>query len=94
MLSLEGNTNTTLVPNANVVFGGSGANRSVAITAATRKSGTAVLTIGVSDGWNTTEVTITVRIGTDANESLTGHGRRRPARWRSGQRQPDRPRWR
>ncbi len=71
-LSLEDNTNTALVPNANVIFGGSGANRSVAITAANGKSGSAVLTIGVSDGWNTTEVTITVRIGTDANESLTG----------------------
>ena len=71
-LSLEDNTNTTLVPTANVIFGGSGANRSVAITAANGKSGSAVLTIGVSDGWNTTEVTITVRIGTDANESLPG----------------------
>ena len=54
-LSLEDNTNAALVPNANVVFGGSGADRSVAITAANRKSGTAVLTIGVSDGWNTTD---------------------------------------
>ena len=71
-LSLEDNTNAALVPNGNVIFGGSGASRSVAITAANGKSGSAVLTIGVSDGWSTTEVTITVRIGTGANESLTG----------------------
>ena len=72
MLSLEGNTNATLVPNANVVFGGSGADRDVTITATNKKSGIAVLTIGVSDGWNTTTVTIRVRVGTDANDSFTG----------------------
>ena len=65
-------TNPALVPNANVVFGGSGADRSVAITATSNSSGTAVLTIGVSDGWNTTTLTIRVRVGTDANESFTG----------------------
>ena len=73
-LSLEGNTNTTLVPNAHVTFGGTGATRSVAITAADKQSGTAVLTIGVSDGWSTTTVTINVRVGTDANDSFTGTG--------------------
>jgi predicted extracellular nuclease len=71
-LSVEGNSNTALVPNANVVFGGSGANRSVAITTADMTSGSAVLTIGVSDGWNTTDVTITVRVGSGADESLDG----------------------
>jgi Ca2+-binding RTX toxin-like protein len=72
VLTLEGNTNTTLIPNANVVFGGSGANRTVAISAASKKSGTAVLTIGVSDGESTTTVTISVQVGTDANDTLTG----------------------
>jgi len=72
VLSIEGNTNPALVSNANVVFGGSGADRSVAITATSKQSGTAVLTIGVGDGWNTTTVTITVRVGTDANESFSG----------------------
>ena len=70
-LSVEGNTNPTLVPDANVVFGGSGATRTVAITTS-KQSGIAMLTIGVGDGWNTTTVTITVRVGTDANESLSG----------------------
>ena len=72
VLTIEDNTNTALVPSANVVFGGSGADRTVAITATSRTSGIAVLTIGVSDGWNTTTVTITVRIGTDANETFNG----------------------
>jgi predicted extracellular nuclease len=72
VLSVEGNTNTTLVPNADVVFGGSGATRSVAITTTNKLSGIAALTIGVGDGWNTTTVTITVRVGTDATESFSG----------------------
>ena len=71
-LSLDGNTNTTLIPNANVTFGGSGADRTVAITAAAKKSGTAMITIGVTDGWSTTTVTISVQVGTDVNDSFTG----------------------
>jgi predicted extracellular nuclease len=71
-LSLEGNTNSTLVPNGNVTIGGSGADRSVSISHAAKKAGTAVLTIGVSDGTTTTTVTITVRIGTNASEILMG----------------------
>jgi uncharacterized protein len=65
-------SNPTLVPNSNVVFGGSGANRTVAITAANKQTGTAVLTISLSDGESTTIVTISVQVGTDANDALTG----------------------
>lgn len=43
-------SNTTLVPNANIVFGGSGTNRTVTITPAADQSGTATITITVSDG--------------------------------------------
>jgi Ca2+-binding RTX toxin-like protein len=71
-LSVESNTNPTLIPS--IVFGGTGADRTVAITAANKQSGTAVLTIGVNDGWNTTTTTITVQVGTYANDSLTGTG--------------------
>jgi predicted extracellular nuclease len=71
-LSLQGNTNPALIPNANVAFGGAGANRTVGITAASKQSGTAVLTIGVSDGESTTTITISVQVGTDANDTLTG----------------------
>ncbi|MFN8466049.1 MAG: CSLREA domain-containing protein [Caldilineaceae bacterium] len=73
-LRVVGNTNQQLVPNSSVVFGGSGANRTMSITAAAKKSGTAALTIGVSDGTNTTNLVVTVIVGTDKNETLTGTG--------------------
>jgi predicted extracellular nuclease len=71
-LSLEGNTNPTLVPNGSVTFGGSGTDRSVSISHAAKRTGTAVLTIGVSDGTTTSTVTITVTIGTNSPETLMG----------------------
>jgi glucose/arabinose dehydrogenase len=50
-LTLSGSSsNPTLVPNANIVFGGSGANRTVTVTPAANQSGTATITITVSDG--------------------------------------------
>ena len=42
--------NTTLVPNANIVFGGAGANRTVTVTPAAGQTGTATITVTVSDG--------------------------------------------
>ncbi len=47
-------SSTTLVPNANIVFGGSGTNRTVTVTPATNQTGTATITIQVKDGTNTT----------------------------------------
>jgi BACON domain-containing protein/Big-like domain-containing protein len=49
--------NQTLVPDANIVFGGSGANRTVTITPVPDQSGTATITITVEDedGWQTSE---------------------------------------
>lgn len=70
-LTLTGNTNTSLVPNSNVTTG-SGANRTVAITAAKGKSGSAVLTFSLSDGVNTVTFDINVQIGSDLNDTLTG----------------------
>jgi formylglycine-generating enzyme required for sulfatase activity len=50
-LELSGSSrNTTLVPNANIVFGGSGSNRTVTVTPANGQSGTATVTVTVSDG--------------------------------------------
>ena len=43
-------TNTTLVPVANILFGGTGANRTVRITPATNEFGTNLVTLTVSDG--------------------------------------------
>jgi predicted extracellular nuclease len=70
-LTLSGSSsNTTAVQNANIVFGGSGSNRTVAITAAAGSSvRTATLTITVSDGVNTASTTITAIVGTSANNT-------------------------
>ena len=42
-------SNTTLVPTGNIVFGGSGANRTVTITPAAGQTGTAIITVTVTD---------------------------------------------
>jgi hypothetical protein len=46
----KGSSNTTLVPVANIAFGGSGANRTVTVTPAPNQNGTATITVTVSDG--------------------------------------------
>jgi hypothetical protein len=46
-------SNLVLVPNANIVFGGSGASRTVTVTPAANQSGTATITLNSSDGVNT-----------------------------------------
>ena len=43
-------SNATLVPVANIVFGGSGAGRNAVITPASGLSGTSTITVTVSDG--------------------------------------------
>jgi hypothetical protein len=43
-------SNTTLVPNANILFGGSGNNRTVTITPAANQFGSATITLTVDDG--------------------------------------------
>jgi hypothetical protein len=61
-------SNTTLVPNANIVFGGSGASRSVTVTPAADQNGSATITVSVSDGTASTPDTfvLTVSAGNDA----------------------------
>jgi len=50
-LTVSGSSgNLTLVPNANISFGGSGANRTVTVTPAANQSGTATITVTVNDG--------------------------------------------
>jgi VCBS repeat-containing protein len=65
-------SNPTLVPNGNITFGGSGANRTVAIATVSGRSGSATVTITVSDGTSTSTTTITVFAGTSNNDTLTG----------------------
>lgn len=57
-LSVSGtSSNTTLVPNANISFGGGGSSRNVLVTPAAGESGTTTITVSVSDGLNTTSDT-------------------------------------
>ena len=53
---------TTLVPNANIVFGGSGAARTVTATPAANQNGTATITVNVNDGTTTTTTTFNVAV--------------------------------
>jgi choice-of-anchor C domain-containing protein len=46
----KSSSNTALVPNANIILGGSGVNRTIAVTPAANQSGTATITVAVSDG--------------------------------------------
>lgn len=60
--------NRTLVPDGNIVFGGSGGNRTVNVTPAKDRSGTARITVFVDDGAATATRTfkLTVRATNDA----------------------------
>ena len=54
--------NPTLVPDSNIVLGGSGANRTVTVTPADRLVGTAIITITVSDGTATGSSSFTLTV--------------------------------
>ncbi len=69
-LTLTGaSSNTTLVPAAGIVLGGSGANRTVTITPAANKLGTAIITLNVNDGTATTSTTFIVNVTGTAAET-------------------------
>ncbi len=55
-------SNTALVPNANIVFGGSAAARNVKITPVTNQIGTSTITVRVSDGALSAARTFTVSV--------------------------------
>jgi hypothetical protein len=62
-------SNTTLVPLANVVLGGSGSNRTVTVTPAANQSGSTTITLTVTDGNSQTDTdtfTVTVNAVNDA----------------------------
>jgi VCBS repeat-containing protein len=71
-LSVGSNSNPTLVPSNNVVFGGSGANRTLTATAVAGRTGTAVLMVTVSDGQASGVVQVTVRVGSNGKDTLPG----------------------
>ena len=55
-------SNTTLVPNANVVIGGSGASRTVTVTPVSGLTGTSTITVTVDDGILTTSDTFVLTV--------------------------------
>jgi hypothetical protein len=74
-LNLSGtSSNTSVVPNSNIIFGGSGTNRTITITAVAASTvRNATITVNVSDGSDTTPVTIMVVVGTNGtNSALNG----------------------
>lgn len=62
-LTVSGSSsNPTLVPNGNITFGGSGANRTVIVTPAANRSGSATITVTVSDGLDTAQDTFLLSV--------------------------------
>jgi VCBS repeat-containing protein len=64
--------NQALLPNGNIVFAGSGASRTLTATTVAGRTGTANVTVTVSDGQATATVPLTVRAGGNSNDVLTG----------------------
>jgi Ca2+-binding RTX toxin-like protein len=71
-LTLASSSNPALVPNANIMLGGTGLNRTMSVTAAAKKRGQATITLDLSDGQATVPVVVTVFVGTDKNDTLNG----------------------
>jgi formylglycine-generating enzyme required for sulfatase activity len=71
-LTVSGSSsNTTLVPNANIVFGGSGANRTVTVTPASSQTGTATITVTVSDGSLSASDTFVLTVNANAAPTIS-----------------------
>ncbi len=56
-------SDTVLIPDANIVLGGSGSNRTVTVTPATGQQGSADITVSVTDGVNTNSSVFKVTVG-------------------------------
>lgn len=69
-LTLTGrSSNTTLVPNSGIRFGGSGGNRTVTVQPSAGRTGTASITLTVSDGALARSVVFTVNVTATATTS-------------------------
>src|SRR5205823_3033154 len=64
-------SNPALIPVANIVFGGSGANRTVTVTPALNQTGTATITVTVSDGSLTASKSFVLTVNAPANTAPT-----------------------
>ena len=65
-------SNPALVPTSNVKFVGSGAARTMTVSTVDGRSGTAILTVTVSDGQASGSVSVTVQVGGGGKDTLTG----------------------
>ena len=89
-------SNPALVPTGNIGFAGTGAARTMTVSAVDGRSGTATLTVTASDGQTSGSVQVTVTVGGGGKDTLTGgpgadlpeqqrhpdgRGRQRPAVW-------------
>jgi VCBS repeat-containing protein len=68
-------SNTNLVPNGNLALAGGGANRTLKVTSVAGRSGTANVTVTVSDGSATNTVQLTVQAGGNGLDTLSGGDR-------------------
>jgi glucose/arabinose dehydrogenase len=66
-----GSSNPTLVPVANIGFGGSGASRTVTVTPAAGQTGGATITVTVSDGQLTTSTSFALTVNANASPDVT-----------------------
>ncbi|HTE67718.1 MAG TPA: calcium-binding protein [Actinomycetes bacterium] len=74
-LALSGSSsNSLLLPDGNIVFAGGGATRTVTVRTVSGRTGTAIVTIIVSDGQATSTFQLTVRAGGKGGDTLTGDG--------------------
>ena len=74
-LTLSGtSSNTTLVPDANITFSGSGADRNVVLTPAAGESGTTTITVTVSDGNLTTSTNFVLTVNANTPPTITAIG--------------------
>jgi hypothetical protein len=74
-LTVSGSSNNaTLVPNGNIVFGGSGANRTVTVTPAVDQTGSATITVSVSDGALTASDTFVLTVSTQPAGLVAAYG--------------------
>src|SRR4030095_5569972 len=70
-LTVSGSSsNATLVPSGNIVFGGTGAARTVTVTPAANQNGTATITVTVSDGQLSTSTSFQLTV-TAVNDAPT-----------------------
>jgi VCBS repeat-containing protein len=68
-------SNQTLVPTGNIAFAANGAAWRMTVSAVDGRSGTAILTVTVSDGQASGTVEVTVRVGGGGKDTLTGDSR-------------------